>query len=164
MFVIINFRIYSLSVFYVLTYIQTESYQIFGLSTWLKTPTNKMLMAIFDKKDDGLNYTNGQFRTSLICGVSTGTKLWTGRSRVLNTAWEEIISFPNVRTGSGVHPASYAMRTGVLSRGISGRGVWLVTQLHLVPRLRMSTAITAHRLYAFLAGRDKSAVYKGNGT
>lgn len=120
----------------------------------LRTKRWWQYLDIKDKKwkDDGLNYINGQFRTSLTCGVSTGTRLRTGRSRVLNTAWEEIISFPNVRTGSEVHPASNAMRTGVLSRGISGRGVWLATQLHLEPRLRMRTAIPPHRLYAFLAG------------
>jgi hypothetical protein len=37
-------------------------------------------------------------------------------------------------------PASYSVGTGVISRGYNGRGVNL-TQLHLVPRLRMNGAV-----------------------
>ena len=42
----------------------------------------------------------------------------------------------NVQTASGAHLASYSMRTGVLSRRQSGRGVKLTTNFHLVARLR----------------------------
>jgi hypothetical protein len=40
-----------------------------------------------------------------------------------------------VQTGSGAHPASCPMGTGVLSLGVKrGRGVILTTHPHLVPR------------------------------
>jgi hypothetical protein len=40
-----------------------------------------------------------------------------------------------VQTGSGAHPASCTMGTGVLSPGVKrGRGVMLTTHPHLVPR------------------------------
>jgi hypothetical protein len=40
-----------------------------------------------------------------------------------------------VQTGSGVHPASCPMGTGVLSPRVKhGRAVTLTTHLHLVPR------------------------------
>ena len=47
----------------------------------------------------------------------------------------------NVRTHSVVHPASYLIGTGVISRGLSGESVRLTINLRLVPRLRMSGAI-----------------------
>jgi hypothetical protein len=44
-----------------------------------------------------------------------------------------------VQTGSGAHPASCTMGTGVLSPGVKrGRGVTLITHPHLVPRSWMS--------------------------
>jgi hypothetical protein len=46
-----------------------------------------------------------------------------------------------VQTGSGVHPTSYKMGTGALSRGLSGRGVKLTTHLQLVPRSRKCGSI-----------------------
>jgi len=49
------------------------------------------------------------------------------------------------------HPASYYNGTGVHSRGKSGQGVKTTTYLHLAPRLRMSGAIPALHLYAFMA-------------
>jgi hypothetical protein len=40
-----------------------------------------------------------------------------------------------VQTGSGAHPASCTMGTGVLSPGVNrGKGMWLTTHPHLVPR------------------------------
>jgi hypothetical protein len=40
----------------------------------------------------------------------------------------------SVQTGSGAHPASYPMRTGVpFPGGLSGRGLKLNTHFHLVP-------------------------------
>jgi hypothetical protein len=46
-----------------------------------------------------------------------------------------------VQTGSGAHPASCTMGTGVLSPGVKrGRGVTLTTHPHLEPRSRMSTS------------------------
>jgi hypothetical protein len=49
-----------------------------------------------------------------------------------------------VQTGSGAHPASCTIGTGVLSPGLkSGRGVTLTTHSHLVPRSRMSRSYTS---------------------
>jgi hypothetical protein len=48
------------------------------------------------------------------------------------------------QTGSGAHPASCPMGTGVLSPGLKrGRGVMLTTHPHLVPRLSMSRSYTS---------------------
>jgi hypothetical protein len=55
------------------------------------------------------------------------------------TGAEDFSSSPCVQTGSGAHPASYPIGTGVLFPGVKrGRGVTLTTHPHLVPRLRMS--------------------------
>jgi hypothetical protein len=49
-----------------------------------------------------------------------------------------------VQTGSGAHPASCTMGTGVLSPGLKrGRGVTLTTHPHLVPRSSMSRSYTS---------------------
>jgi hypothetical protein len=49
-----------------------------------------------------------------------------------------------VQTGSGAHPASCSMGTGVLSPGLKrGRGVTLTTHPHLMPRSRMSRSYTS---------------------
>jgi hypothetical protein len=47
----------------------------------------------------------------------------------------------DVQTGSGAHPASYGMGTGVLSLGYSSQGMKATTHLKLVTRLKTSTAI-----------------------
>jgi hypothetical protein len=55
------------------------------------------------------------------------------------TGAEDFSSTLCVQTGSGAHPASCTMGTGVLSPGVKrGRGVMLITHPHLVPRLSMS--------------------------
>jgi hypothetical protein len=60
------------------------------------------------------------------------------------TGAEDFSSSPCVQTGSGAHPASYPMGTGVLSPGVKrGRGVTLTTHPHLVPRLSMSRSYTS---------------------
>jgi hypothetical protein len=47
-------------------------------------------------------------------------------------------------TGSGAHPASCRIGTGVLSPGLKrGRGVTLITHPHLVPKSRMSRSYTS---------------------
>jgi hypothetical protein len=57
-----------------------------------------------------------------------------------------------VQTGSGAHPASCTMGTGVLSPGLKrGRGVTLTTHLHLVSRSRMSRSYTSSPPSAFMA-------------
>jgi hypothetical protein len=49
-----------------------------------------------------------------------------------------------VQTGSGAHPASCKMGTGVLSPGVKrGRGVMMTTHPHLVPRSWMSRSYTS---------------------
>jgi hypothetical protein len=47
----------------------------------------------------------------------------------------------DVQTGSGAHPASYGMGTGVLSWEYSSQGMKATTHLELVTRLKRSTAI-----------------------
>jgi len=47
----------------------------------------------------------------------------------------------DVQTGSGAHPASYGMGTGVLSWGYSSQSMKATTHLKLVTRLKRSTAI-----------------------
>ena len=63
--------------------------------------------------------------------------------------------FPNVQTGSEVHPDSYSVGTGILSRDQRGRGVKFITQLRLLPMLRMSGAIPLLPLYAFMVWTAK---------
>ena len=41
----------------------------------------------------------------------------------------------NVQNGTGAHPASHSMGTGVLSRGYSGQGKTLTIRQHLEPML-----------------------------
>jgi len=53
----------------------------------------------------------------------------------------------NVKTGSG---ASHSMGIGVLSGGLSGRGLKLAIHFHLVPELKMSGVIPPFLLYAFM--------------
>jgi hypothetical protein len=60
------------------------------------------------------------------------------------TGAENFSSSLCVQTGSGAHPASYQMGTGVISPGIKrGRGVTLTTHPYLVPRLRISRSYTS---------------------
>jgi hypothetical protein len=55
------------------------------------------------------------------------------------TEAEDFSSSVCIQTGSGAHPASCPMGTGVHSPGVKhGQGVMLTTHPRLVPRLRMS--------------------------
>jgi hypothetical protein len=57
-----------------------------------------------------------------------------------------------VQTGSGAHPASYPLgTTGFFPGGKSGRGVKLITELHLVPRSKNEWSYTSTPQYAFMA-------------
>jgi len=61
-----------------------------------------------------------------------------------------------VQNGSGAHPASYSMPTGVLSWGLSGRARpgragKLTLHLQLAPMLRMRRAIPLQTVHAFMA-------------
>jgi len=49
------------------------------------------------------------------------------------------------------HPASYSVRTRVLSQGKSSEGVELTTDFHLVPKLRVRGATPQLTLHAFMA-------------
>jgi hypothetical protein len=52
-----------------------------------------------------------------------------------------------VQTGSGYHPASRSMGTGILSQGLKrGLGVTLTTHLHIVTRSRMNRSYTSSPL------------------
>jgi hypothetical protein len=56
----------------------------------------------------------------------------------------------HVQTGTGVHPASYPVDTrGSFPNGVEWMGLKLTT-LHLVPRLRLSRAITSTVLYIIM--------------
>jgi len=70
---------------------------------------------------------------SVVGGVATG---W--RITVSNPGRNTKILFSR-HTGS--HRVSYSMDTGIHSRGINGRGVYLTTHLHLLPMLRIRVAI-----------------------
>jgi hypothetical protein len=71
------------------------------------------------------------------------TTVWTIEVRS-PTGAEDFSSSLCVQIGSGAHPASYSMGTGVLSLGVKrGRGVTLTTHPHLVPRLRMIRSYTS---------------------
>jgi len=60
----------------------------------------------------------------------------------------------NVQPGSGAHPASYFMGTGIVSRGQTCRGARFITQLHLAQRLRTIRAIHLIRLVSLVNGRQ----------
>jgi hypothetical protein len=65
-----------------------------------------------------------------------------------------------VHTGSGAHPTSYPMGTGVLSPGVKrGRGVMLTTHPHLVPRLSMSRSYTSSPPCASMACSGTPLLY-----
>jgi hypothetical protein len=62
----------------------------------------------------------------------------------------------NVQTGSGAHPASYALMAGDFCPRGKGTGTCkLTTYLHIVPRLRMSGATPLLLLHAFMAWKGK---------
>jgi hypothetical protein len=82
-------------------------------------------------------------------GVVTRLRGWTGRVRIPAQARDFLFS-KTVQTGSGPHPASYSMGTRVLSQGSGSQGIKWTIHLQLVPRLRMSQAITLLSLCAIM--------------
>jgi hypothetical protein len=82
---------------------------------------------------------------SVYCLVTGWT---TGRSRF--NPWHRQKDFSSslcVQTGSGAHPASCTMGTGVLPLGPThGRGITLTTHPHLVPRSGMNRSYTSSPL------------------
>jgi hypothetical protein len=66
----------------------------------------------------------------------------TGQCRVrIAVGARDFSLLQNVQTGSGAHPVSYSLHTGVLSWGYSGWGMKFTTHQCLVLRLRMSGAV-----------------------
>jgi len=71
--------------------------------------------------------------------ISTETGQGVRRSRVRIVAEERDFSvLRKTRKRSGIHPKSYAVGTGFLSRALSGRSVMLITHRHLASKLRRS--------------------------
>jgi hypothetical protein len=65
------------------------------------------------------------------------------------TEAEDFSSSFCIQTGSGAHPVSCTMGTGVLSPGVNrGRGMMLTIHPRLMPRLRMSRSYTSSPSHA----------------
>jgi len=80
------------------------------------------------------------------------TKQRTGRFGVrILLATRDFSLFQNAQTFSGAHPDSYWVVTEFMSQGKSGRGVKLTSDLHLLPRLRLSGAIPLLPIHSFMA-------------
>jgi hypothetical protein len=79
-----------------------------------------------------------------MAGMVRGSKAGRGKWVVLQ----------NAQTGSGAHPASYLIRTGILP----GHEV----HFHRVPRLRMSGALPRLPLYAFMACAGAAVYFNPN--
>ena len=76
------------------------------------------------------------------------------------------LRFPTgVHTGSGAHPVSYSVGTGILLRWEQSKlGVILTIRLHLAARLRMSGAIPLLHLWCHGENRDRfTFTYVNNG-
>jgi hypothetical protein len=79
------------------------------------------------------------------------TRLGAGQAGFEFQHGQEIFSFQKLsRQALKAHPASYSVGTTVLSQGSGSEGIKLTIHLHLVPRLRMSGAITLLPLYAIM--------------
>lgn len=73
--------------------------------------------------------------------VDIPTRLRTGGIWVRIPVRERNISLlESAQSGSGAHPASYSIYIGILALGYSGRGVMLISQPSLLPRLRMNVS------------------------
>jgi hypothetical protein len=96
----------------------------------------------FWAKYDGLVFHVGELGSS----VSIVSRYGLDDRRLRFDPWHRRKDFPSilcVQTGSGAHPASYSVGTGILSPRVKcGRGVTLTTHPHLVPRSRMSRSYT----------------------
>lgn len=78
--------------------------------------------------------------------VSTGTWLRAGRSDVQVSAGAE--------PGSGLHPNSYSVGNGFLSRESSNKTAMLTTRFHLPRRLRMMELYIHALIYLNAVNRD----------
>jgi hypothetical protein len=84
-------------------------------------------------------------------GVSGAeTRLLAGRSEFWNPARAKDFSLQNVQTGSRAHPFSCSSGTRVITRKYNGRGVKFISQLHPMPRSRMSGAMPLLLLFAYM--------------
>jgi len=66
----------------------------------------------------------------------------------------------NAHTNSGAHAALYWTSTGVLSQGEAGRGVKLMTHVHLMPSLRIRGAIPLLIWYLYSASMETFIFYR----
>ena len=64
-----------------------------------------------------------------------------------HTNYKRFILSPGVMTGGGALPPSYSMSTMSCSYGDTGRGVYLTTNLSVVPRLRITGAAPPRPIY-----------------
>ena len=87
--------------------------------------------------------------SSLWVGIVITLRAWPAGLKSRQGA-RDFLSFPKYVIGFGVHPASYSIGAGLLSRGLRDRGVKLTTNLHVGPRLIMSGAVLPLPLYAFM--------------
>jgi len=85
---------------------------------------------------------------SYVISIDTGQRARRSKVRIL--AEQRDISVPRkTRNRSWVHPTSCAVRTGALSRALSGRSLMLTTHRHLAPKLRRSGAVLLIPPYTF---------------
>ena len=84
-------------------------------------------------------------------GVGIATRLWVGRSGFQILEGQVVILFFGKSRPTLGPPKTYSVGNRVMSQRSNNRGVRLITQLHLVPRLRrMSGATTPLPVHAFL--------------
>lgn len=90
----------------------------------------------------------GTHRLSLWGEASAGSRSWN------HSGLSCLDSLYDIASGASFcapgQPASYSVCTGVLSQVYIGQGVNLASNLHTVPRLRLSGAIPLVPLYAFM--------------
>jgi hypothetical protein len=55
----------------------------------------------------------------------------------------------------GVHPASYSVGIGVISRVLRGRGLKVTTHARLAPRLKMNAAVSLLPSVPSLCGKEQ---------
>ena len=84
-------------------------------------------------------------------GGGIATRLRTGRCGFQILVWQVVIIFFEKSRPNLGPPTSYSVGTGIMSQRSNYSGVKLITQLHLVPRLRrMSGGTTPLPVHAFL--------------
>ena len=117
---------------------QDDSANPFQNSLWMSTNPDQPTLYKMGQKTRGtfaniptdfLTWSADTASTNPVSSIGVATRLWTGRIPAGARGFCRLII---VQNGSGAHPASSSMGTGVLSRGQSGRG------FHLVPSWSLS--------------------------